>query len=43
MSLEADPFPDAGLFGPKGTTEFARSKDWRTEADRILAQFKPLD
>ena len=34
---------DAGLFGPKGTTEFARSKDWRTEADRILAKFKPLD
>ena len=34
---------DAGLFGPKGTTEFARSADWRTEADRILAQFKPLD
>lgn len=34
---------DAGLFGPKGTPEFARSADWRTEADRILAQFKPLD
>jgi 3-hydroxyisobutyrate dehydrogenase-like beta-hydroxyacid dehydrogenase len=34
---------DAGLFGPKGTPEFARSPDWRTEADRILAQFKPLD
>ena len=34
---------DAGLFGPKGTTEFARSADWRTEADRILAQFKPID
>ena len=34
---------DAGLFGPKGTKEFARSADWRTEADRILAQFKPLD
>jgi len=34
---------DAGLFGPKGTSEFARSADWRTEADRILAQFKPLD
>jgi 3-hydroxyisobutyrate dehydrogenase-like beta-hydroxyacid dehydrogenase len=34
---------DAGLFGPKGTTEFARSPDWRTEADRILAQFKPID
>ncbi len=34
---------DAGLFGPKGTNEFARSTDWRTEADRILAQFKPID
>jgi 3-hydroxyisobutyrate dehydrogenase-like beta-hydroxyacid dehydrogenase len=34
---------DAGLFGPKGTKEFARSADWRTEADRILAQFKPID
>ncbi len=34
---------DAGLFGPKGTPQFARSPDWRTEADRILAQFKPLD
>jgi len=34
---------DAGLFGPKDTKEFARSTDWRTEADRILAQFKPLD
>lgn len=29
---------DAGLFGPRGTKEFARSADWRTEADRILAQ-----
>ena len=27
---------DEGLFGTKGTPEFARSKDWRTEADRIL-------
>jgi 3-hydroxyisobutyrate dehydrogenase-like beta-hydroxyacid dehydrogenase len=27
---------DAGLFGPKGTKDFARSADWRTEADRIL-------
>jgi len=34
---------DAGLFGPKGTPDFARSSDWRTEADRILAQFKPID
>jgi 3-hydroxyisobutyrate dehydrogenase-like beta-hydroxyacid dehydrogenase len=29
---------DEGLFGPKGTREFARSPDWRTEADRILAK-----
>jgi 3-hydroxyisobutyrate dehydrogenase-like beta-hydroxyacid dehydrogenase len=29
---------DAGVFGPKGTPEFARAADWRTEADRILAQ-----
>jgi 3-hydroxyisobutyrate dehydrogenase-like beta-hydroxyacid dehydrogenase len=27
---------DAGLFGPRGTKEFARSADWRSEADRIL-------
>ena len=27
---------DAGLFGHKGTPAFARSADWRTEADRIL-------
>ncbi len=27
---------DTGLFGQRGTAEFARSKDWRTEADRIL-------
>jgi 3-hydroxyisobutyrate dehydrogenase-like beta-hydroxyacid dehydrogenase len=31
---------DEGLFGPKGTKEFARSADWRTEADRILARPK---
>jgi 3-hydroxyisobutyrate dehydrogenase-like beta-hydroxyacid dehydrogenase len=31
---------DQGLFGPKGTKEFARSADWRTEADRILATLK---
>ena len=29
---------DEGLFGRKGTKEFARSPDWRTEADRILAK-----
>jgi 3-hydroxyisobutyrate dehydrogenase-like beta-hydroxyacid dehydrogenase len=28
---------DEGVFGPKGTPAFARSPDWRTEADRILA------
>ncbi len=28
---------DAGLFGARGTTDFARSADWRKEADRILA------
>jgi 3-hydroxyisobutyrate dehydrogenase-like beta-hydroxyacid dehydrogenase len=27
---------DAGLFGAKGTKDFARSADWRNEADRIL-------
>ena len=26
-----------GLFGTKGSKSFARSPDWRTEADRILA------
>jgi hypothetical protein len=28
---------DEGLFGAKGAKDFARSPDWRTEADRILA------
>jgi 3-hydroxyisobutyrate dehydrogenase-like beta-hydroxyacid dehydrogenase len=28
---------DEGLFGEKGSKTFARSPDWRTEADRILA------
>jgi 3-hydroxyisobutyrate dehydrogenase-like beta-hydroxyacid dehydrogenase len=32
---------DQGLFGSKGTDEFARSPDWRTEADRILGAIKP--
>jgi 3-hydroxyisobutyrate dehydrogenase-like beta-hydroxyacid dehydrogenase len=32
---------DEGLFGPKGTDAFARSPDWRVEADRILAHVKP--
>jgi 3-hydroxyisobutyrate dehydrogenase-like beta-hydroxyacid dehydrogenase len=31
---------DEGLFGPIGTKEFARSADWRTEADRILGKVK---
>jgi 3-hydroxyisobutyrate dehydrogenase-like beta-hydroxyacid dehydrogenase len=32
---------DEGLFGTKGSEGFARSLDWRTEADRILAAIKP--
>ncbi|WP_175619467.1 DUF1932 domain-containing protein [Bradyrhizobium sp. 2S1] len=31
---------DEGVFGRKGTPDFARSADWRTEADRILARIK---
>jgi 3-hydroxyisobutyrate dehydrogenase-like beta-hydroxyacid dehydrogenase len=31
---------DEGLFGERGTKEFARSADWRNEADRILAMLK---
>jgi 3-hydroxyisobutyrate dehydrogenase-like beta-hydroxyacid dehydrogenase len=31
---------DAETFGAKGTGEFARSADWRVEADRILARIK---
>ncbi|NPV24702.1 NAD(P)-dependent oxidoreductase [Bradyrhizobium aeschynomenes] len=31
---------DGGLFGARGTKEFARSPDWRTEADRILNKIK---
>ncbi|MCD0423969.1 DUF1932 domain-containing protein [Rubrivivax sp. JA1024] len=31
---------DEGLFGPRGASGFARSPDWRTEADRILAKVK---
>ena len=31
---------DAGLFGARGTPGFARSADWRTEADRILASVR---
>jgi hypothetical protein len=29
---------DAGLFGEHGSPGFARSPDWRQEADRILSQ-----
>ncbi len=29
---------DAGVFGTRGTPGFARSADWRDEADRLLAQ-----
>jgi len=32
---------DEGVFGPEGTPAFARSADWRTEADRILHKVKP--
>jgi len=31
---------DAGLFGARGAKGFARSPDWRTEADRLLAHLK---
>ena len=31
---------DAGVFGTKGKKEFARSPDWRTEADRILDKLR---
>jgi len=34
---------DQGLFGAKGTKGFARSADWRIEADRILAREKTKD
>jgi hypothetical protein len=29
---------DAGLFGERDSPGFARSADWRTEADRILTK-----
>src|SRR5215471_13135330 len=32
---------DKGVFGSRGAKEFARSANWRTEADRILAHVKP--
>ena len=31
---------DAGVFGARGAPGFARSDDWRVEADRILASLK---
>jgi 3-hydroxyisobutyrate dehydrogenase-like beta-hydroxyacid dehydrogenase len=31
---------DDGMFGRKGSEGFARSPDWRTEADRILARIE---
>jgi 3-hydroxyisobutyrate dehydrogenase-like beta-hydroxyacid dehydrogenase len=31
---------EQGVFGEKGTKDFARSADWRIEADRILAAIK---
>ena len=34
---------DDGLFGVKGTKEFARSPNWRTEADRILTKIKSTE
>ena len=34
---------DEDLFGSKGAKEFARSPDWRTEADRILGKMKPKE
>jgi len=32
---------DAGVFGQRGQPGFARSPDWRTEADRLRATCKP--
>ncbi len=34
---------DAGVFGQRGDSGFARSADWRTEADRILAHLNHKD
>ena len=34
---------DEGLFGAKGSEAFARSADWRVEADRILSTVKKKD
>jgi len=32
---------DAGLFGVRGSAQFARSADWRVEADRLIASVLP--
>lgn len=34
---------DEGVFGVRGTGEFAQSPDWRTEADRVLARVRPVE
>jgi 3-hydroxyisobutyrate dehydrogenase len=34
---------DAGVFGLRGEPGFARSADWRVEADRLLAALTPKD
>jgi 3-hydroxyisobutyrate dehydrogenase-like beta-hydroxyacid dehydrogenase len=34
---------DEGVFGARGSTTFARSADWRVEADRLLARVKPKE
>jgi 3-hydroxyisobutyrate dehydrogenase-like beta-hydroxyacid dehydrogenase len=34
---------DRGAFGARGTHGFARSPDWRTEADRMLQDIHPKD
>lgn len=34
---------DACVFGPRSAPDFARSPDWRTEADHILGQLKKKD
>jgi 3-hydroxyisobutyrate dehydrogenase len=31
---------DAGIFGTRGAPGFARSADWRVEADRLLADIQ---
>ncbi len=34
---------DRGLFGPRGSPGFARSTDWRAEADRLLADARRIN